>query len=87
MLYFGEAEVEVSLQGAPLGGDDLVEDGGQQEGEQHSERHEEEPCQALLGVVAVVPTPRFRKLLPQQQHGLEAARYGRVTDDCDHSAP
>lgn len=52
--YFGKAEVEVPLQGAPLSGDDLVKDGGQQEGQQHFQSHEEEPCQTLLGVVAVV---------------------------------
>lgn len=52
--YLGEAEVEVSLQGAPLSGDDLVEDGGQQQGEDYPESHEEETCQTLLGVVAVM---------------------------------
>lgn len=50
----GEAEVEVSLQGAPLSGDDLVEDGGQQEGQAHSQSYEEEACQTLLGVIAVM---------------------------------
>lgn len=68
--YFGEAEVEVSLQGAPLSGGDLVEDRGQQEGQHHSQSHEEEPCQTLLGVVAVMLALRFGILLPQQQHSL-----------------
>lgn len=56
VTHLSEAEVEVSLQGAPLGGDDLVEDGGQQEGQDHSQSHEEEPRQILLGVVAVMFT-------------------------------
>lgn len=58
-FYLGEAEVEVSLQGAPLGGDDLVEDGGQQEGQAHSQSHEEETGHTLLGVIAVVLTLRL----------------------------
>lgn len=42
--YLSKAEVEVSLQGAPLCGDDLAEDGGQQEGQRHSQSQEEETC-------------------------------------------
>lgn len=53
-VYLGEAEVEVPLQGAPLSGGDLVEDRGQQEGQDHSQSHEEETRQTLLGVVAVM---------------------------------
>lgn len=56
VVYLGEAEVEVSLQGAPLSGGDLVEDRGQQEGKDHSQSHEEETCETLLGVVAVMLT-------------------------------
>lgn len=40
VVYLGKAEVEVSLQGASLSGDDLVEDRGQQEGQTHSQSHE-----------------------------------------------
>lgn len=71
VAYLGEAQVEVSLQGAPLGGDDLVEDRGQQESHDHPQSHEEEPCQTLLGVVAVMLTLGFGILLPQQQHPLK----------------
>lgn len=53
-VYLGEAEVKVPLQGAPLSGGDLVEDRGQQEGQDHSQSHEEETRQTLLGVVAVM---------------------------------
>lgn len=56
VVYLGEAQVEVSLQGAPLSGDDLVEDRGQQESHDHPQSHEEEPRQTLLGVVAVMLT-------------------------------
>lgn len=56
VVYLGEAEVEVSLQCASLSGDDLVEDRGQQEGQTHSQSHEEETCQALLSMVAVMFT-------------------------------
>lgn len=62
--YFGEAEVEVPLQSAPFSGDDLVKDRGQQEGQQDSERHEEESSQTLLWVVAVMLTLRLGILLP-----------------------
>lgn len=54
--YLSKAQVEVSLQGAPLSGDDLVEDRGQQEGEAHSQDDEEDAGQAPLDVVAVVFT-------------------------------
>lgn len=70
VVYLGEAQVEVSLQGAPLSGDDLVEDRGQQESHDHPQSHEEEPRQTLLGVVAVMLTLWFWILLPQQQHSL-----------------
>lgn len=70
-LYLSEGEVEVSLQGAPLSGDDLVEDGGQQQGQAHPQSDEEETCQTLLGVVAVMFALRVRILLPQQQHSLK----------------
>lgn len=75
MVYFGETEVKVSLQGTPLSGDDLVKDWGQQEGEHHSQSHEEESSQALLGVVAVVLALRFWILLPQQQHSLKTTMF------------
>jgi len=54
--HLGEAEVEVSLQGAPLGGDDLVEHRGQQQGQAHFQGYEQEAGQTLLGVVAVMLT-------------------------------
>jgi len=68
--YLSETEVEVSLQGAPLGGNDLVEDGGQQEGQAHSQSYEEDTCQTPLGVVAVMLTLQLGILLPEQQHPL-----------------
>lgn len=75
IVYFGETEVEVSLQGTPLSGDDLVKDWGQQEGEHHSQSHEEEPSQTLLGVVAVVLALGFWILLPQQQPSLKMTMF------------
>ena len=75
MSYLGEAQVEVSLQGAPLSGDDLVEDGGQQEGEDHPEKHEEQSGDTLLDVEAVMLTLGFRKLLPQQQASLRTTQF------------
>lgn len=59
IVYLGETEVEVSFQGAPFGGDDLVEDRGQQDSQAHSQSHEEDTCQTLLGVVAVMFTVRL----------------------------
>lgn len=59
VVNLGEAEVEVSLQGAPLGGDDLVEDWGQQEGQGHPQGDEEEAGNAALAVVAVMFTIIF----------------------------
>lgn len=69
--YLGEAEVEVPLQSAPLGGDDLIKDRGQQERQQDPEGHEEESCQTLLRVVAVVLALRLGILLPDQQRPLK----------------
>lgn len=69
--YLGEAEVEVPLQGAPLRGDDLVEDGGQQQGQDHPQTHQEETRQVLLDEVAVMTPLRPRELLPQQQRRLD----------------
>lgn len=71
VFYLGEAQEEVPLQGAPLSGDDLVQDRGQQESQHHPQSHEEEPRQALLGVVAVVLALGRRILLPQQQRSLK----------------
>lgn len=64
--YFGEAQVEVPLESAPLGGDDLIEDGGQQECQEDSKGHKKESSQALLCVVTVMLTFRLRILLPEQ---------------------
>lgn len=71
VIYLGKAEVKVSLQGAPLRWCDLVEDGGQQEGQDHSKHHEEDPRHALLGVVAVVLPFSLSVLLPEQQQALK----------------
>ena len=60
--HLGEAEVEVPLQRAPLRGDDLVEDRGQDDRHGDPEHHQQPPGNAALGVEAVVL--RFRVLLP-----------------------
>lgn len=82
VAYFGEGEVEVPLQSASLGGDDLIKDRGQQERQQHSEGQKEEPRQTLPCVVAVMLTFRLRILLPEQQRTLTTRYKSQKTSGC-----